>query len=83
MRSVFDTLLKPECVLSATGHSTEWISTNTRLPLPSPNQINASGNSAIAGKGLNIAVMVSRKSVPIRVEMARMVKTAASPMPAL
>src|SRR6476659_759613 len=59
MRSVFDTLLKPEWVLSATGHSTEWISTNTRLPLPRPNQINASGNNAIAGSGLNIAVTVS------------------------
>ena len=82
MRSVFDTLLKPEWVLSATGHSTEWISTNTRLPLPRPNQISASGNSAIAGSGLNIAVMVSRKSVPIRVEIARMVKIAASTMPA-
>src|SRR6476660_5995952 len=54
MRSVFDTLLKPEWVLSATGHNTEWISTNTRLPLPRPNQISASGNSAIAGSGLNI-----------------------------
>ena len=82
MRSVFDTLLKPEWVLSATGHSTEWISTNTKLPLPRPNQISASGSSAIAGSGLNIAVMVSRKSVPIWVEMARMVKTAASTMPA-
>ena len=82
MRSVFDTLLKPEWVLSATGHSTEWISTNTRLPLPRPNQISASGNSAIAGSGLNIAVMVSRKSVPMRVEIARMVKIAARMMPA-
>src|SRR5882672_5574114 len=72
MRSVLETPLKPEWVLSATGHSTEWISTNTRLPLPRPNQISASGNSAIAGSGLNIAVMVSRKSVPIWVEMARM-----------
>ena len=83
MRSVLDTLLKPEWVLSATGHSTECTSTKTRLPLPSPNQISASGNSAIAGSGLNIAVTVSRKSVPIRVEMARIVKMAASTMPTL
>ena len=81
MRSVFDTARKPECVLSATAHSTEWISTNTMLPAPSPNQISASGKSAIAGSGLNIAVSVSRKSVPIREVMAMTVKSAASAMP--
>ena len=82
MRSVFDTDRNPECVFSATAHSTEWISTNTRLPLPSPNQINASGNSAIAGSGLNIEVSVSRKSVPTRELIATVVSTAASAMPA-
>ena len=82
MRSVFDTLLKPEWVLSATGHNTEWISTNTRLPLPSPNQISASGRSAIAGRGLNMAVIVSRKSEPMRVLMARMVNVPARRTPA-
>src|SRR3979411_847372 len=81
MRSVFDTLLKPEWVLSATGHSTEWISTNTRLPAPRPNQINASGNSAIAGSGLNIAVMVSRKSVPSLLEIANTVSKPARKVP--
>ncbi len=82
MRSVFDTDRNPECVFSATAHSTEWISTNTRLPLPSPNQISASGNSAIAGSGLNIEVSVSRKSVPTRELIATVVNTAASAMPA-
>src|SRR5205814_17587 len=66
MRKVVDTERNPEWVLSATAHSTEWISTNTRLPLPNPNQISASGNSAMAGKGLNMEVSVSRKSVPMR-----------------
>ena len=36
------------------------------LPAPSPNQINASGSSAIAGNGLNIDVSISSRSVPIR-----------------
>ena len=39
-------LRNPAWVLSATGHSTEWISTKTRLPVPRPNQIIASGNKA-------------------------------------
>ena len=43
----------------------------------------ASTMTAIAGSGLNIAVTVSRKSVPIRVEIASTVKMAASTMPAL
>ena len=83
MRSVVETDLKPECVLSATAHSTEWMSTKTMLPTPRPNQINAKGSSAIAGNGLNIAVSVSRKSVPIRELMATTVSSAASAMPAL
>ena len=70
-------------MFSATAHSTECTSTNTRLPIPRPNQINASGNSAIAGSGLNIAVMVSRKSVPIRVVIASTVRMPASTTPAL
>jgi hypothetical protein len=32
MRKVFDTERKPECVLSATAQSTEWMMTNTMLP---------------------------------------------------
>ena len=65
-------------MLSATAHSTECTSTKIRLPAPRPNQIRASGSSAIAGSGLNIAVMVSRKSVPIRVLMAKTVSRPAS-----
>ena len=82
MRMVCDTDMKPEWVFSATGHSTEWISTNTRLPLPRPNQISASGRSAIAGNGLNIAVSVSRKSLPTREVIASAVSTDARNMPA-
>ena len=74
--------MKPECVLSATGHSTECISTKTRLPLPSPNQISASGSSAIAGSGLNIEVSVSRKSLPMREVIAKAVSVPASNNPA-
>ena len=70
-------------MFSATAHSTEWISTKTRLPLPRPNQISASGSSAMAGSGLNIDVSVSRKSVPIREVIATTVSNAASAMPAL
>ena len=70
MRRVLETDEKPECVFSATAHSTEWISTKTRLPLPRPNQISASGSSAIAGSGLNIEVSVSSRSVPMREVMA-------------
>ena len=82
MRSVGETDTKPECVFSATGHSTEWISTNDRLSGVSPNQISASGNSAIAGSGLNIAVSVSSRSEPMRVVVANVVSTAAIATPA-
>ena len=82
MRTVVETPRKPESVLSATAHSTECTSTNIRLPLPRPNQISASGSSAIAGSGLNIAVMVSRKSVPIAWMMANTVSSPASTVPA-
>ena len=81
MRTVIDTPRKPASVLSATAHITEWTSTKTRLPAPRPNQISASGSSAIAGSGLNIAVMVSRKSVPMRVLMANTVSRPASTVP--
>ena len=81
MRCVCDTARKPEWVFSATAHSTEWTSTNTRLPLPRPNQISAIGSRAIAGSGLNIAVTVSRKSVPMRDAMPTAVNTPASRMP--
>ena len=82
MRRVGLTEVKPEWVLSATAHSTEWMMTNTRLLAPSPNHSSASGSSAIAGSGLNIAVSVERKSVPTRVETASVVKIAASASPA-
>ena len=81
MRTVIDTLRNPASVLSATAHITECTSTNTKLPTPKPNQMSASGSSAIAGSGLNIAVMVSRKSVPIRVLMANTVSNPASSVP--
>ena len=41
----------------------------------------ASGSSAMAGNGLNIDVRSSRRSVPILVEMATVVSTAAQRMP--
>ena len=68
-------------MLSATAHSTEWMITNTRLLAPSPNHSSASGSSAIAGSGLNIAVSVDSRSVPTRVETASVVNTAASASP--
>ena len=49
MRSVFETLLKPEWVLSATGHSTEWISTKTRLPYVAKILIPAAFGSILTG----------------------------------
>src|SRR5204863_9749025 len=38
MRSVFDTDLNPECVLSATAHRSEWTSKNLMDPSPSQNE---------------------------------------------
>src|SRR2546428_13782158 len=64
MRRVCETERKPACVLSATDQSTAWMRTKMRLPFPSPNQRTARGKSAIDGSGLNIAVNVSRRSVP-------------------
>ena len=75
--------VKPEWVLSATAHNTECTITKMRLFAPSPNQSNASGNSAIAGRGLNIAVSVDRRSVPMRVETAIVVSRIASVSPML
>src|SRR5204863_7548726 len=43
--------------------------------------MSASGSSAIAGKGLNIDVSSSGRSVPMRVEMATIVSVAAQAMP--
>jgi hypothetical protein len=83
MRSVGDTDTNPECVLSAIGHSTEWISTNDRLSGVRPNHSSASGSSAIAGSGLNMAVSVSRNSAPMRVMVANVVRSAAIATPAL
>ena len=53
-----------------------------KLPLPSPNQIMASGSSAIDGRGLNIAVSVSRRSAPTRVMLANAVSSPARSRPA-
>ena len=61
MRSVGLTEVKPEWVLSATAHRTEWMITKIRLLAPSPNHSSASGSSAIAGSGLNIAVSVDKE----------------------
>src|SRR6516225_8992590 len=55
--------------------------TNTMLPYPSPNQMSASGRSAIAGSGLNIDVRSSSRSVPSRDEIAITVSSAASTIP--
>ena len=81
MRMVLETPRKPEWVASAMGHITACTSTKTMLPLPSPNQMSASGRSAIAGSGLNIAVRVSSRSVPMREAMARTVTRRASTSP--
>ena len=81
MRSVSGTLRKPLSVLSETAHRTEWMMTKTREGMPRPNQISASGRSAIAGSGLNIAVSVVSRPEPIRVETATEVKIAASARP--
>ena len=82
MRSVSGTLRKPLSVLSATAHSTECTMTNTSEGMPSPNQIKASGNSAIAGSGLNIAVKVESRRVPMALATAIVVNTPASATPA-
>ena len=81
MRKVSGTLRNPISVLSATAHSTEWMMTNTSEGVPSPNQIKASGNSAIAGSGLNMAVNVERMRVPIVLATAKVVNTAAKARP--
>ena len=52
--------------------------TNTIAGGPSPNHNSASGSSAIAGSGLNIAVSVDSRSVPMRVETASVVTNAAA-----
>ena len=74
MRSVSGTERKPTSVLSETAHRTEWMMTKTSEGVPSPNQISASGRSAIAGSGLNIAVSVVSSPEPRRVETATEVK---------
>ena len=68
--------------MSATAQSTAWISTKTMLASPKPNQINASGRSAIDGSGLNIAVKVSSRSAPMRLMLANAVNSAAITSPA-
>ncbi len=83
MRSVFDTERKPECVLSATAHSTECTSTKMMETSPSPNQMSASGSRAMAGNGLNADVSVSSRSLPRRDIMASAVKNMASTSPKL
>ena len=49
---------------------------------PRPNQISASGSSAIDGSGLNIAVNVSSRSAPMRDTLANAVSNAANTSPA-
>ena len=68
-------------VLSATAHSTEWMVTKTMLAVPSPNHSIASGSSAMAGSGLNIAVHVERKSAPMRCALAHNTSAADSASP--
>ena len=79
---MFETARNPECVLRATGQSTEWTITNIRLGFPSPNQSRARGSSAMAGSGLNMELSVSSRSVPIRVLTAQAVRRVASAIPA-
>ena len=67
--------------MSATAHSTEWTSTNMMEASPSPNQMSASGRSAMAGSGLKAEVSVSSRSVPIRDMMASAVNVMASARP--
>ena len=81
MRMVPDTPMNPEWVLSAMGHMTACTSTKMMLGSPSPSQMSASSSSAIAGRGFSIAVSVSRRSLPSREAMARMVSTSASTRP--
>jgi len=56
--------------------------TKTSEGTPSPNQISARGNKAIAGTGLNIAVKVDSKSDPTLVDTAMVVNNAAKSNPA-
>ena len=63
-------------MLSATAQSTEWMVTKTMLAVPSPNHGIASGSSAMAGRGLNIAVQVERKSAPMRCALAHSTRAA-------
>jgi hypothetical protein len=60
---------------------TAWISTKMMLAFPRPNQMSASGSSAIAGSGFSIAVRVSSRSLPMRVAMASTVKMSANARP--
>ena len=65
-----------------TAQSTEWMVMNISAGAPSPNHNMASGSSEIAGKGWNIAVMVLRKSLPMRLETAKIRINAAQARPA-
>jgi len=81
MRSVGDTARKPECTFNAIGQITECTSTNTRLPLPSPNHINANGSKAMAGNGFRSAQSKSSRSAPMRVVAAKPASSMARTMP--
>src|SRR5262252_1464830 len=50
---------------------------------PSPNQINAIGNRAIDGNGLNMEVRISNRSTPSRVALASAVRRPANAKPAM
>ena len=81
MRWVSLTPMKPVCMLSATGHTTEWSRVNTMASAPRPNQSIAIGSSAMAGSGLSIAVRVLSRSLPKRVATASVVSTVAMAIP--
>ena len=82
MRSVSGTLRNPVSVFNAAAHRTEWTMTKTSDGVPRPNHINANGNRAMAGTGLNMAVNVDNTSDPIRVDTATVVIMVARKSPA-
>ena len=63
------------------GQSTEWTTTKITDFTPRPNHRSASGISAMAGSGLNMAVRVSSTSAPSRVVTATVARTSASAAP--
>ena len=72
---------KPWLTLIEIGQITALAITTTRAVVLSPNHRMASGSNAIDGSGLSMLVSSTRRSSPMRVQVARVVKTAARPMP--